>query len=300
MRSLLDGIVDYAGLFPPAGLTMLPAVRNYSAYRAGADAWALGRFVVPVGRLEEFEAASQALLPEGDAAPWRLAALGAPDADPHATVDRILAFNARHAGDDALGRAVIDALEIRASSTDDVAAIADALHAASGGLRTYVEVPLSGDPRLVLDSVRIHELRAKVRTGGVTPDLFPSPDALLRFIAHCAMIHLPFKATAGLHHPLRAEYPLTYEPDCASGTMYGYLNVFLAAAFLRAELPNDRALELLAERDASSLQFDDAGVTWRGHHLSTEQVAATRAFAISFGSCSFTEPLSDARALGLL
>ena len=34
LRALLDGIVDYAGLFPPAALDMSTAVRNYASYSA--------------------------------------------------------------------------------------------------------------------------------------------------------------------------------------------------------------------------------------------------------------------------
>ena len=50
-------VVDYAGLFPPAGLDMRAAVGNYARYAAGPWAWALGRFIVPVSRLEELERA---------------------------------------------------------------------------------------------------------------------------------------------------------------------------------------------------------------------------------------------------
>ncbi len=48
LRPLLSGLIDYAGLFPPAAVSMADAVANYAAYRTSADAWALGRFVLPV------------------------------------------------------------------------------------------------------------------------------------------------------------------------------------------------------------------------------------------------------------
>src|SRR4051812_47585844 len=53
LRSLLTGIVDYAGLFPPASLDMSTAVSNYRSYETDPSAWMLGRFVVPVARLAE-------------------------------------------------------------------------------------------------------------------------------------------------------------------------------------------------------------------------------------------------------
>ena len=45
--ALLTGVVDYAGLFPPAALAMADAVAEYHAARADGHAWMLGRFVVP-------------------------------------------------------------------------------------------------------------------------------------------------------------------------------------------------------------------------------------------------------------
>src|SRR5690606_19531676 len=71
-RVLLSGIVDYAGLFPPAALTMWSAVQNYAAYRSGVDAWALGRFVAPAVRLHELATAIAGLDPEGTFAGWRV------------------------------------------------------------------------------------------------------------------------------------------------------------------------------------------------------------------------------------
>src|SRR5690348_12589971 len=53
IRALLSDLIDYAGLFPPAGLDMASAVRNYNAYKNGEHSWALGRFVVPATRLDE-------------------------------------------------------------------------------------------------------------------------------------------------------------------------------------------------------------------------------------------------------
>jgi len=54
IRALLWDLIDYAGLFPPAELGMMSAVRNYNDYRNGEYSWALGRFVVPAARLDEF------------------------------------------------------------------------------------------------------------------------------------------------------------------------------------------------------------------------------------------------------
>src|SRR5438552_3294700 len=50
LRALLAGVVDYAGLFPPARLPLDQAIRRYAEYRQGTDAWMLGRFVCPAAR----------------------------------------------------------------------------------------------------------------------------------------------------------------------------------------------------------------------------------------------------------
>ena len=90
LRALLEGVWDYAGLFPPARLGMAETVGNYASYLAGEHAWMLGRIVVPAARLDEFEAAASALLPrnEGDE-PWQLSGLAAPAVITHAGLRRL-------------------------------------------------------------------------------------------------------------------------------------------------------------------------------------------------------------------
>src|SRR5690606_7727239 len=132
-RALLGGAVDYAGLFPPSGLDMAEAVANYAGYRAGEDAWALGRFVVPVARLGEFSAAAAAHLPDiADGTPWRLSALLG--AEPAADAALIARFNDRHRG-----RALVDAVEARVAGLEEVWRVMTAL---PSGIDIYLEVPL--------------------------------------------------------------------------------------------------------------------------------------------------------------
>src|SRR5215216_2608933 len=61
LRVLLQDAIDYAGLFPPAQLDMSGAVAEYASYLGSVDAWALGRFVAPVARLDELVAAAVSL-----------------------------------------------------------------------------------------------------------------------------------------------------------------------------------------------------------------------------------------------
>lgn len=295
IRTLLAESIDYAGLFPPAGLDMATAVENYARYRSDPAAWALGRFVVPVSRLREFEAATVRAVPGGTGRPWRLALLAGPDlaGDLDITAD----FNRRHS-EPGVPPVLADTIEVKASS---VRGIEDIMHRIPRTLQAYVEVPIDRDPRDLLAAVGQLGGRAKVRTGGVTTDAFPTTTDLLRFLRGCVEAGVPFKATAGLHHPLRAAYRLTYAQDSPSGTMFGFLNLFLAIAFLRSGMAEAEVARVLEEGEPDALQADDSGISWRNRRLDLKALSEARRLGmISFGSCSFTEPIADLESLHLL
>ncbi|HEX5819055.1 MAG TPA: hypothetical protein VFY20_09260 [Gemmatimonadales bacterium] len=293
LATLLAGLVDYAGLFPPAALDMPDAVREYAGYRRGTHAWMLGRFVLPVARLGEFAQAADPLLPRDPKAAWPLAVLAS--ADPAETVKLVGEFNCRHAAAGA-GAAVVDTLELKASTPAEIAMVVPKLPT---WLVPYVEIPLA-DPAPFIEALAVHGGRAKARTGGIAASAFPTAAEVARFIVACTKASVPFKATAGLHHPLRGEFRLTYEPGSPSGMMFGFLNVFLAAALARTGAEERDVASLLEERDPSAITFATDGVRWRHHLLSTDVLRAAREAAIAFGSCSFREPVDDLTALGLL
>ena len=296
LRTLLAHAIDYAGLFPPAQLDMPGAVAEYESYLASSDAWALGRFVVPAARLRELAAAA------GDAPSNPLGSrhgerrlsvvLGA---DLAADVEHLRAFCADVNGE-GWWRG-IDAVELRASTPE---AIAQAMRVVPDSVERYVEIPISEDPTPLVRAIAGAGAYAKVRTGGTTTDAFPASDHVARFLATCLREAVPFKATAGLHHPLRGEYPLTYEPGSACGRMYGFLNVFLATAFLAAGLDEAEARVLLDESDPNAVTFNRTEAVWRSHRIPLDRLAESRRFLTSFGSCSFREPIDDLTALGLL
>lgn len=288
LRPLLTGIVDYAGLFPPAGLDMATAVRNYAEYRHDLDGWMLGRFVTPAARLDELSLELRALDDGHDE--WPIAALLGSDV--RQDLEMVDAFN-----DEFTSVARIDTLEGKLATT---AAIDRAAAAAGNRFALYAEVPVDPDPRELIDAIAAAGINAKLRTGGVTADAFPPAWDVVRFMRRCAEANVPFKATAGLHHPIRAEHRLTYAADAPRGVMYGYLNVFLTAALL-PELSDEEAVALLEERDPRALDVTRDAIRWREHELRADQANAARErVASSFGSCSFREPVDDLRALSLL
>lgn len=290
VRALTAGLIDYAGLFPPAELTMPQALENYAGYLRGPDSRSLGRFVVPFNRFDELEATAAYLLPSGKrSAPWRVSVLLGPDVK--TAVARLLKFNCEHWEESGIGHAVVDAVEIRTDSLSEISPVRADI---PDSFDAYFELTL--DPQLERAASEVGKAgaRAKIRTGGVTPSAFPTAEQIVRFLGACLAAGIAFKATAGLHHPVRSAYPLTYKPHSERGTMFGFLNVFLAAALLRAGSDNDTVQTLLEETDTGAFRFADDCVSWRGRTISSAEIAETRrAFAISFGSCSFREPIDE-------
>jgi hypothetical protein len=218
----MAGLIDYAGMFPPAALDLKEAVANYQSYRAGEFHWILGRFVVAAARRAEIP-------------PDIPVTLLAPKAEPLPGADSI---------------------EVKTSLPQQIVPVP--------GTTVYYEISAANDPDDLVKLIAGVGGRAKVRCGG---DIVPTAAQLARFIQTCARHNVAFKATAGLHHAIP-----------------GFLNLFTAAVF------PDRAETILEARDLQALP-----------HTSPDQIRHMRkTLGISFGSCSFEEPIQDLKALGLL
>jgi len=305
LNVLLNGLIDYAGLFPPAALGMPEAVQHYAAFRRGPRSSMLGSFVVPVRRLGEFDGAFAALTRTERGRPtWRLSAVAGEE------VEAELAQAIRHVTPgEQFASARIDSIEMKGASAGGVARTSGLV---PHGMMVAYEIPLGlgrAERWSVLSAVRSAARMAKLRTGGLTPSAIPSPEQVAEFIWDCARARVPFKATAGLHHPIRGEHRLTYATDSPSAVMHGFLNVFVGAAVAwslaaeggtarSAELPPD-VLAIIDERDAACFTLGADRIRWRDIDVPLAALERARAdFARSFGSCSFDEPVSDLNALG--
>jgi hypothetical protein len=220
------------------------------AARGTPHAWMLHRFLVPASRLPELPA----------------------DFDPP------------------LGVIVdVDELPPLSAQVEVVEARLDRARAADGvEARVFLEVRPGDDA--ALDAVAERGAGAKVRCGGPTPDMYPSPAELAHFITGCRDRGLAFKATAGLHHPIR------------DGIVHGFLNLLGAAVLAHADGAEPRSLAaVLLEQDASAFGVTDEAFTVQGRAFGAEAVTAAReALFTGFGSCSFSEPVEDLRGLRLL
>jgi hypothetical protein len=295
-----ESFVDYAGLFPPAQLSARDATAEYARESAGPHAWMLGRFVIAVSRAAEMPNSASTTFPLSlivdvrasgiDTSAWFVGAQTT-----LAAVSRRIDAGSR-----------VESLEIplpelrqRRDTHDAAIGQVGALlsRASLRHLPAYVEWPR--DPRWraevssTIAAVARAGLGAKLRCGGPSADHIPSVEDVASFIAAAARSGVRFKATAGLHHPVR-------HYDEGFGWMHGFLNLLAAAVF--APGTDDETLAaIVAEEDPHAFAFDTDSFSWRERRASVEQLKDARRDAfVSYGSCSFSEPIEDLTALGIL
>jgi hypothetical protein len=285
-EKLLGRIVDYAGLFPPAALDMESAVRNYQRYLGGDCGWMLGGFVVAAARLGEFVAAFEKVCCGEKEAPWTLSIVCAGD-----NADDVRAIQQFQQG-----AVFIGSIETKAADGRAAMEMLERLPAARG---RYVEFPPEKATE-VLPVLADYGALAKIRMGGVTPESIPPVDVVARFLLACVRERVAWKATAGLHHAVRGVRELA--PGGPRAAAHGFLNLFLAGAQALYGAEEKALVRTLSEEDAAAFRADDDVIRWQDDNaLITEQIEKVRSeFAISFGSCSFEEPVQDLKAMGWL
>lgn len=297
LRALLGEIIDYAGMYPPAELSLSEALRNYIKYKQGREAWIVNRFVCPANKISELEAGLK----------W------------HNYSDRFGLCVAGRGGENAADFLANSLTDIKSANKVDCAffdifetrlppqllgsselghLIMRVARSLPEETSLYLEVPMSAEwvmdiPRAIEAISKQKGVSAKIRTGGVTKDAFPSSEQVALFISECARHNVAFKATAGLHHPIR-------KYDAETGAMmHGFLNVFLAAAVVycfRAERHD--LVPILDASDSSEFRCLTNRISVGTWHLSLKQLRASRSFATTYGSCSVSEPLADLAQIG--
>ncbi len=303
-RTFMDGLIDYAGLFPPASCDMPAAVQEYARLRGQPEAWMLGRFIVPAGRLAELAGCLAQQIPGPDA-PWRLAVIVNGDGREVAAIVEAM----RRVVEEAEGRLVIETIETRVASSAPASDDAGALRQLVSGLETslaaagFAGLPIyfeaaGAEERLLAalgpaDAPRRNGL--KLRCGGPRPEDVPSAARVAQVIADCAAKSAPLKLTAGLHHPLRR----VVSPS--GDWQHGFLNVVGAGVlFACGRLDHAGLVACLQEEKAARFRFDGR-FAWGDHGAAPAEIGvARRGLMVGFGSCSFREPLDDLRALGLM
>lgn len=302
----MSGLIDYAGLYPPAQLPLQEAITHYYHYRRSDDGWMLAHFVIGAQRLDELAtllAEHPYLLDEG---PLSFAVVGQGGLTEEDFLGNMREDAAAiHHFSEVLGNKVqVAQFEVKLPVLGSAAAVSQLIQNAQAllNLPTFYELTLgpNWEENIATTVAGLAEagegIGAKLRTGGLSAEAIPTVQQIAAVLITCREASVPLKCTAGLHHPLR-QYR-----DEVSAKMHGFINVFGAAILAHAEKLSPAQLTLvLSEEQPDRFKFDERGFHWHVYEVKADEVAAARQAAIiSFGSCSFDEPREEMRQLGWL
>lgn len=315
-RCLLQNIIDYAGLFPPAKLPLTEAFSSFQSYQRHAQNFLLARFILPLASLEQLEALGGDIL-ASSTTPFRLSLLAkneqagdsflrALEHDLHA-LEGFLSRNASVAVDgiEFLLPEEIQTSDVPAKLVSFCCEVSSRVEKLPQPTRVFVELPLTlGRDRFgslahilsLFNRERNKNWAAKIRTGSTVASQVPSPLSVASAIAMFAKNRVAFKCTAGLHEMLR-------HFDPALGVkVHGVFNVWTAALFAQGGVEDVASLvSILEDEDAKSFVFDDEAFAYKGERFDLAHIEACRKhFALSLGSCSFLEPVASLEHLALL
>jgi hypothetical protein len=277
-KVFFEGLVDYAGLFPPAECSLAEALKRYATYQNSAKAFILGRFIIPLAKVDE-------LVPYRSLFKKKLSlAVVTKNLD---RLERIDTFNKEHAE-----WASIDVLEVAYLKGKAEISVLEKLN-----IQVYCEFPKKereeGIEVIVASNA---DLSVKMRCGGVVAELFPSVDEVVSLILSCRNKGLKMKFTAGLHHPIR------HYDDSIGCKMHGFVNIFSGGMIAHVhDLESEQLSAIISDEEPTNFTFDGAGFSWKGKQVTWVQVEALRKSSFSsYGSCSFEEPIDDLKTLGYL
>jgi hypothetical protein len=277
---LLQGLVDYAGLFPPAALSLSQSLQAFRSYQQGLAPSLLGRFVCKASQLEPL----RDLLIEGDA--FRLSALlEAPE-----EVELVERFHHK------VGAAVrVDTLETRLIGAEQ-----SRRWLRRWNYSLFFEVkPDQFAEGATVCAPHQGRLGLKLRTGALQPEGIPGVPEVVDFLRVAHEAQVPYKFTAGLHHARPGEYPLSYAADAPRARLFGFVPLFGLACLHWTGRLGESALSAGLSCDAPLVQADSKGLHYAGASCSAAEIEEFRLRgARSFGSCSFEEPLQELIEMG--
>lgn len=295
LRALLEGVIDYAGLFPPAKLPLEEALAAFQSL-GDESRWMVDRFVCPSNKLAD---ANLWLRESGDRnKPIPVTVVGTAIEQGHGAAESFRRD---------LGR--IDSVDLLEPVAYEVKLpLGHDLHDLRGSLRAlvksgmvdafehiYLEIPWTKDLEDVMHEVAadVEGVGFKGRTGGTEAAAFPGVESVAEFIYHAASLECPFKFTAGLHEPLRYE-------DTDLGVMrQGFMNVALASALALTQDLNRREIEeILSLTDPTAITIHDDAIDVTDFSLTGEDVDTFWQSFGGFGSCSVQEPVDGLKRLG--
>jgi hypothetical protein len=281
----MAGIIDYAGLFPPAALDLTTALQNYKNYTKTPHCRMLANFIIPLSKLGLMT----------DNVP--LSVIITP---PISRGDKMVLKQSApmiQAIETPLPKELVPFVNMTAYLEDFQAQVAG-----KQPTRIFIE---AAEPAHSFGTIEVlgkmnaegrHRFGFKLRCGGVDKGAIPSPEWITAVITACRCHDVPLKFTAGLHHPFR-----NYS-DALGAVQHGFVNVFSAALLaFGCHLNEEETKACLVDDNEGNFVFTDTFLSWNNRSVSTDTIQRLRREkVISFGSCSFEDPLRDLQCLGLL
>lgn len=317
IRAFTENIIDYAGLFPPAKLNLDEAFRNYVQYSNSEFQWMLSRFICPVKVLADLKTIIKNNYSTiNDLNLSVIGRGGHNEADFNKNLSEDLNYLESFNSD--FEKSVkTNVLEIKLPdeliTSHDDKKISDFIYHIFSNIENRINHPIfiyfeghvgtdwKKNISALIEGIKLHNEKNinsgfKFRTGGVEAYSFPTPEQIAFCIRECVDREIPMKCTAGLHHPFRH-----YNKEIDS-MMHGFINVFGAGIIaLRHNISNPGLKNILSDEDPRNFIFTNDYFSWKDWKISIEDIEfARKDLMISFGSCSFEDPVNDLKSLKLL
>ncbi|WP_018155446.1 hypothetical protein [Demetria terragena] len=266
-RTLFEGLIDDAAVFPPGNFSLAEAISRRTARRGHAYQDFVGPLLLPPRLVAD---ALESTIP------LTIAVVGRPDVP--------------------LGE-VLQSAESVAQATGhslagiEVGYLGEWRSALELGVPIAVEVPHTGFEAMLDDLAadRLEQVRAKLRTGSTPANSVPTPEQLAQFLECSTTRHLAFKLTGGMH---RAVSHRAATPE-GSEDQFGALNVLLATDELLSGGSLEAAGALLRQRDRRAI----AALSTALDGVRAERV---RSAFHSYGCCDVLDPIQDLSDLYLI
>ena len=299
LKLFLTKLIDYAGLFPPANLDIIPALINYQKYIECEDNWMMSQFIIPLNDLKNITVKDMELFDEFF--PLDLSILSGNLAN---DIEKLNSFKNLYPN-----KVKFSGLETRISNLDELQDLLTSTNSTiknnNLNLATFFELPYCENwiEKMQIAVKTISEFNDvnhtnygfKLRCGGIKADMFPEPSFVSNAILNCMKNDIPMKFTAGLHHPIR------HYNDSVNTKMYGFFNIFIGGMLAQKfDLNNDQLIEILTDENQQNFIFNEDEFKWKNYKITNEEIEQFRSKNfISYGSCSFDEPREDLTNLGL-
>ena len=299
LKLFLTKLIDYAGLFPPANLNLIPALKNYRTYIECEDYWIMSQFIIPVNELENISDSEMEIF--NNKFQLDLSILSG---NLFNDIDKLKSFKSKYSN-----KIAFSGLESRIGKIAELQELLSStiftINNENLNLATFFELPYGDDwvenmqiaVKTISDFNKKNQSNFgfKLRCGGIKAEMFPEPPFVSNAIIHCIKNDVPMKFTAGLHHPIR------HYNESVKTKMYGFINIFIGGMLAKKyNLSPSELTEILIDENENNFSFTNDLIIWDKLKLNKDQIMNYRKYNfISYGSCSFDEPRKDLTNLGI-